>query len=83
MVEVFIFQPGWHDVTNCKAYIDGVGTPYIYEGNYGGTGGAGGLQKIADVNFTTTTEHTITLKNTVNGMLFWDYVVFEPVLDRN
>jgi len=34
---------------------------------------------MADANFTTTAEHTITLRNIVNGMLFWDYVVFEPV----
>jgi hypothetical protein len=34
---------------------------------------------MADADFKTTSEHTITLKNTVNGMLFWDYVVFEPV----
>jgi uncharacterized surface protein with fasciclin (FAS1) repeats len=77
--EVYIFQPNWHDVTNCIAYLDGVRTDYIYEGNYGGTGGTGGLQKMADANFTTTCEHTITLRNIVNGMLFWDYVVFEPV----
>ena len=77
--EVSIFQPGWHDVTNCVAYLDGERTPYTYEGNYGGTGGNGGLQKIADADFKTTTEHTITLRNNVNGMLFWDYVQFDPV----
>jgi uncharacterized surface protein with fasciclin (FAS1) repeats len=76
---VYVFQPGWNDITNCIAYLDGVRTPYLYEGNYGGTGGNGGLQKMADADFKTTSEHTITLKNTVNGMLFWDYVVFEPV----
>ncbi len=77
--EIYIFQPNWNDVTNCIAYLDGVKTDYIYEGHYGNTGGAGGLQKMADANFTTTAEHTITLRNIVNGMLFWDYVVFEPV----
>lgn len=76
---VSIFQPGWGDVTNCVAYIDGVLTPYFYSGPYGKTGGSGGLQKIAEVDFPTTAEHTITLRNTVNGMLFWDYVRFDPV----
>jgi len=76
---VSIFQPGWNDVTNCIAYIDGVQTPYIYTGPYGGSGGKGGLQKIADVNFTTTAEHTITLKNITNGSLYWDYIKFDPV----
>jgi uncharacterized surface protein with fasciclin (FAS1) repeats len=77
--EVYVFQPGWYDITNCVAYIDGVKTPYLYEGNYAGTGGNGGLQKIGDVVFTTTCEHTITLHNVVGGMLFWDYVQFDPV----
>ena len=76
--DVSIYQPGWGDVTNCVAYIDGVATPYVYKGPYGGSGGSGGLQKIADVEFTTTAEHTITLRNIVNGMLFWDYVRFDP-----
>jgi len=76
---VSIFQPGWFDVTNCVAYIDGVMTPFVYSGPYGKTGGSGGLQKIGEVNFPTTSEHTITLRNIVNGMLFWDYVRFDPV----
>jgi uncharacterized surface protein with fasciclin (FAS1) repeats len=74
--DVSIFQPGWNDVTDCIAYIDGVRTPYLYTGPYGT--GPGGLQKIGEVNFQTTAEHTITLQNTVYGMLFWDYVLFEP-----
>ena len=78
---VSIFQPNWGDITNLVAYIDGVPTPYVYEGAYGGTGGSAGLQKIADVDFKTTSEHTITLRNIVNGMLFWDYVQFTPVKD--
>ena len=76
---ISIFQPNWNDITNLVAYVDGVGTPYVYEGAYGGTGGSAGLQKIADVEFKTTSEHTITLRNIVNGMLFWDYVQFTPV----
>jgi uncharacterized surface protein with fasciclin (FAS1) repeats len=74
--EVFIYQPGWQDVTDCIAYLDGEGTNYTYTGPYGT--GSGGLQKIADAEFTTTTEHTITLRNIVFGMLFWDYVLFQP-----
>ena len=77
--EVYIYQPGWNDVTDCAAYLDGERTNYIYTGPYGGTGGRGGLQKIADANFLTTAEHTITLENIVYGQLFWDYVLFEPV----
>jgi uncharacterized surface protein with fasciclin (FAS1) repeats len=74
---VSIFMPGWNDVTDCIAYVDGVLTPYFYKGPYGS--GNGGLQKIADVDFATTSEHTITIKNTAFGMLFWDYVRFDPV----
>ena len=74
---VSIFQPAWNDVTNCAAYIDGVLTPFTYTGPY--AGGSGGLQKIADVNFTTTAEHTIRLRNVTFGGLFWDYVRFDPV----
>jgi hypothetical protein len=74
---VSIFQPAWNDVTNCAAYVDGVMTPFTYYGPY--AGGAGGLQKIADVNFTTTAEHTIRLRNVTFGGLFWDYVRFDPV----
>lgn len=76
---VSIFQPGWGDVTNCVVYIDGQLCPVIYSGPYGKTGGSGGLQKVAEVNFETTAEHTITLKNIVTGMLFWDYVRFDPI----
>ena len=77
--QVSIYQPNWNDITNLVAYVDGESTPYLYEGQYGGTGGSAGLQVIADVDFKTTTEHTITLRNVVNGMLFWDYVQFTPV----
>jgi uncharacterized surface protein with fasciclin (FAS1) repeats len=76
---VSIFQPGWNDVTNCVAYVDGELTPYVYRGPYGGSGGPGGLQKIADVNFLTTSEHTLTLKNITFGSLYWDYIRFDPV----
>lgn len=76
---ISVFQPGWHDVTNCEAFVDGVLTSYLYQGNYGGTGGNGGLQKIAEVEFLTTSEHTITLQNTAFGMLFWDYIQFDPI----
>lgn len=77
--EVSIFQPNWNDITNCVAYIDGVGTPYLYQGQYGGTGGQAGLQVVGEVDFKTTAEHTITVRNVVAGMLFWDYVQFTPI----
>jgi uncharacterized surface protein with fasciclin (FAS1) repeats len=76
---ISIYQPGWNDVTNCEVYLDGVRTPYIYSGPYGGTGGKGGLQKVAEATFTTTAEHTLTLKNISSGGLFWDYVRFDPI----
>lgn len=77
--EIYIFQPGWTSVTDCVAYLDGEATPYTYTGPYGGTGGTGGLQKIADADFPTTAEHTITLRNISAGGMFWDYVQFTPV----
>jgi uncharacterized surface protein with fasciclin (FAS1) repeats len=77
--KISIYQPYWPDVTNCVAYVDGVVTPYAYAGQYGNTGGRGGLQQIAEVDFTTTVEHTISLRNNVSGGLYWDYVIFDPV----
>jgi uncharacterized surface protein with fasciclin (FAS1) repeats len=75
--EVSVYQPGWNDVIDCRAKVDGVLTNYLYKGPLGS--GSGGLQKIADVNFLTTSEHTITLFNTSYGMVFWEYVQFDPV----
>jgi len=75
--EVSIFQPNWQDVTSCTVYIDGVMANNKYVGPR--TGGAGGLQKIADVDFKTTTQHTIRLDNYFYGMVFWDYVQFKPI----
>jgi uncharacterized surface protein with fasciclin (FAS1) repeats len=75
--EVFIYQPGWGDVTDCRAIVDGVITKYIYKGPRGT--GPGGLQKIADVDWTTTSEHNITMQNVTYGMIFWEYVQFSPV----
>lgn len=75
--EVSIFQPNWQDVTSCSVYIDGVMANNKYLGPR--TGGTGGLQKIADVDFKTTTRHTIKLENFFYGMVFWDYVQFKPI----
>ncbi len=75
--EVYILQPGWNDVTDCAIYIDGVRTNYTYTGPYGS--GSGGIQKVAEVDFKTTEEHSITVRNIVTGMLFWDYVEFRPI----
>ncbi len=77
--KISIFQPNWPGITNSVVYIDGVLSPYIYTGSYGGTGSSGGQQKIGEAVFPTTTEHTITLRNLAYGELFWDYVIFEPV----
>ncbi len=75
--EVNLFQPNWGDVTDCVVSLDGVSTGYTYTGAYGT--GSGGLQKVADAVFETTTEHTITIRNIMAGMVFWDYVQFVPV----
>jgi uncharacterized surface protein with fasciclin (FAS1) repeats len=75
---VSIFQPAWDDVTNCVAELDGVATPYTYYGR-AGFGAKGNWQKIADADFKTTDEHTITLRNISYGSLFWDAVRFDPV----
>jgi uncharacterized surface protein with fasciclin (FAS1) repeats len=76
---ISIFQPNWIDVTNCVAYVDGVKTNYTYLGAKGGTGGVSGLQKIAEVDFKATEEHTITLVNISYGGIWWDYVRFDPI----
>lgn len=75
--EIFLFQPPWGDVTDCVVSLDGVSTGYTYTGSYGT--GSGGLQKVADVFFENTSEHTITIRNIMAGMVFWDYVEFIPV----
>jgi uncharacterized surface protein with fasciclin (FAS1) repeats len=75
--EVSIYQPTWQDVTSCSVYIDGELASNKYLGPR--TGGPGGLQKIADVDFKTTSQHTIRLENFFYGMVFWDYVQFKPI----
>ncbi len=75
--DVMLFQPNWGDVTDCVVSLDGVSTGYTYTGAYGT--GSGGLQKVADAVFETTAEHTITIRNIMAGMVFWDYVQFVPV----
>jgi hypothetical protein len=75
--EVSIYQPNWGDVTSCYVYIDDV----ICDTHYLGarTGGNGGLQKVAEVDWKTTSEHTIRMENYFYGMVFWDYVQFKPI----
>ena len=76
--DVSIFQAAWGDaIAPCKVYLDGVLTPYHYETTQ--TGGLAGLQKIADADFKTTAEHTITLENFLWGGCWWDYARFDPV----
>lgn len=75
--DVILRQPPWGDIADCHVYLDGVSTGYIYTG-MGGTG-EGGPQTVARAVFETTAEHTITIRNITNGMVFWDYVAFEPV----
>ena len=56
-----------------RVLLDGVITKYTYEGSRGGE------QKIANGNFLTTAEHTITIQALEYGFIFWDYVKFVPV----
>jgi hypothetical protein len=75
--EVSIYQPNWGDVTSCLVYIDDQLCDTKYLGAR--TGGAGGLQKVAEVDWKTTSEHTIRMENYFYGMVFWDYVQFKPI----
>jgi len=76
--KVSIYQPVWGSaIAPCYVYLDGERTPYNYETD--ATGGIAGLQKIADADFKTTAEHTITLENFMFGGCWWDYAKFEPV----
>jgi uncharacterized surface protein with fasciclin (FAS1) repeats len=75
--QVGIYQPPWQDVTSCIVYIDDVMCNTKYLGPR--TGGAGGLQTVAEVDWETTSEHTIRMDNYFYGMVFWDYVKFTPI----
>jgi len=75
---VSIYQPVWGDaIAPCRVFLDGVNTGIEYKTT--ATGGAAGLQKIADADFKTTAEHTITITNFLFGGCWWDYAKFEPV----
>ncbi len=74
--EVFIFQPNWGGLPALEVCMDGVIQPHIYNRSNSSNGG---LQKIGDVDFPTTAEHTIKVRNLSAGAIFWDYVLFEPV----
>ena len=75
---VYIYQPGWGDaIAPCRVFLDGEKTGIDYKTTI--TGGSAGLQKIADADFKTTAEHTITLENFQWGGCWWDYAKFEPV----
>ncbi len=78
--DVILKQPPWDAMADCNVYLDGVLTGYTYTG-MGGTG-EGGPQKVADAVFETTAEHTITIRNITNGMVFWDWVAFDPVVSH-
>lgn len=75
--EVGIYQPNWGDITSCLVYIDDVLCDTKYLGAR--TGGSAGLQKVAEVDWKTTTTHTIRMENYFYGMIFWDYVKFTPI----
>jgi len=74
---VNIYQPTWQDITSCIVYIDDVMCPNKYLGPR--TGGPGGKQTVAEVDWKTTSEHTIRMENYFYGMVFWDYVEFAPI----
>ncbi len=75
--EVGIYQPNWGDITSCNVYIDDVLCDTKYLGAR--TGGSAGLQKVAEVDWKTTSQHTIRMENYFYGMIFWDYVKFTPI----
>jgi uncharacterized surface protein with fasciclin (FAS1) repeats len=75
--EVSIYQPTWQDITSCLVYIDDKLCDTKYLGPR--TGGPGGKQKVAEVDWQTTSEHTIRMENYFYGMVFWDYVEFKPI----
>jgi uncharacterized surface protein with fasciclin (FAS1) repeats len=77
--ELWIGMPRMGSIPDCKVYIDGEFTDALYRGIYGT--GEGGSQKVGEVDFKTTTEHTITIRNTRDGQLFWDFVAFEPLVE--
>ena len=77
--ELWIGMPRMGGIPDCRVYIDGECTEGMYRG-MGGTGN-GGPQQVGIVDFRTTREHTITLRNMHEGMLFWDYVAFEPITE--
>jgi uncharacterized surface protein with fasciclin (FAS1) repeats len=78
--DVILKEPPWDDVADCRVYLDGEATGILYRGD-GGTG-VGGPQVIAHALFETTAEHTITIRNVTNGMLFWDWVEFVPASSK-
>lgn len=78
--ELYIYQPTWLYVSTCAVYVDG-----DYAGTYKGSGAINngsdaGLQKVAELDFQNTAEHTIKLRSMSSGQLFWDYVLFEPII---
>ena len=76
--EIYIYQPTWYYIAYCEVYVDGTCTGR-YRGSGASNSGSVGLQKVGEIDFPTTAEHTVTLRNTDGGQLFWDYVLFEPV----
>ena len=77
--QVILGMPSWDFISDCEVKIDGEITGYIYRGK-GGTGESG-PQVVAELEFETTAEHTVTIRNIVNGMVFWDYVEFVAMDD--
>ncbi len=75
--KISIYQPeGWF-LSDCEVSLDGKKTGFTYKGPNGG--GPGGLQQVAEGHFTTTSEHTLTLRNLDYGGCWWDYIKFEPL----
>ncbi len=76
--DVILRMPPWDSISDCVVSLDGKSTGITYTGK-GGTG-EGGPQTIAFAAvFETTAEHTVTIRNITNGMVFWDWVAFDPV----
>jgi len=71
-----IYGSPWNGGTELAAFvteIDGVPTGIVYDKSTGLN------QKIATVDFKTTSEHKIKLRSISYGALYWDYIEFKPL----
>ena len=75
--QIILGMPNWDFISDAEVSLDGVYTGYTYRGK-GGTGDSG-PQMVGEAEFASTAEHTVTIRNIVRGMVFWDYVEFVAI----